>query len=224
MDSTLVDLKSVNKRYGERVILDSVDLTLSEGDRLAILGPSGSGKSTLLNVIGLLDEPDAGSYAFDGKSVSDLEETERAALRSRSIGFVFQMHHLLPQLSALENVTLPAHALKPKPAWDEVEARALELLDKVGLRDQASKLPGQLSGGERQRVAVVRSLINRPRLLLADEPTGALDRANADALTDLLLALNKEEKTALVMVTHDESIARTVGVTAKITDGQLERV
>ncbi len=224
MDSTLVELKTVSKRYGERVILDGVDLTLAPGEKLAIVGPSGSGKSTLLNLMGLLDDPDEGSFRFAGTDAGGLQENEKAGLRSQSIGFVFQMHHLLPQLSVLENVTLPAHALAAKPDWSEVESRGRALLAKVGLEDQADKLPGQLSGGERQRVAVVRALINRPQLLLADEPTGALDRANAESLTKLLLELNASEETALVVVTHDEAIARAVGPVVRITDGQLERL
>lgn len=223
MDSKLVQLKSVSKRFGDRVILEQIDAEIVAGDRLAIVGPSGSGKSTLLNLMGLLDEPDSGSYAFDGKNVANLSENERAGLRSRAIGFIFQLHHLLPQLSVLENVTLPAHALATRPDWSAVEERGRALLEKVGLGGQESKLPGQLSGGERQRVAVVRALINRPKLLLADEPTGALDRANADSLTELLLRLNEDESTALVVVTHDLAIARTIGSVMQITDGKLER-
>ena len=222
MESKLVELQSVSKRYGDRVILDGVDFELGAGQRLAIVGPSGSGKSTLLNVIGLLDEPDEGSYAFDGSNVSGLSEGDKAGLRSRSIGFIFQLHHLLPQLSVLENVTLPAHALATKPDRGEMDSRGRELLERVGLKGQENKLPGQLSGGERQRVAVVRALINRPRLILADEPTGALDRANADGLTNLLLDLNRAEKTALMIVTHDETIARVIGSVRQIRDGKLE--
>jgi ABC-type lipoprotein export system ATPase subunit len=223
MESPLVELESVSKRYGERSILDGLDLKIGEADRLAIVGPSGSGKSTLLNLIGLLDEPDDGGYRFDGASVDTLSEGERAGLRSRSIGFIFQLHHLLPQLSVLENVVLPAHALSKKPDWDQVESRGRELLKKVGLEGQEAKLPGQLSGGERQRVAVVRALINRPKLLLADEPTGALDRENASSLTALLLSLNESERTALVVVTHDVAIAQSIGPVVQIADGKLER-
>ncbi len=224
MDKQLVELNSVSKRYGDRVILDGVDLTLNPGDRLAIVGPSGSGKSTLLNVIGLLDQPDAGTYTIDGTPTEGMSENAKAALRSKAIGFIFQLHHLLPQLSVLENVTFPAHALAVKPNWSDIEARGRDLLDKVGLKDQESKFPAQLSGGERQRVAVVRALINQPKLLLADEPTGALDRANADSLTDLLLELNESEGIALVVVTHDESIAKAVGSVVEIQNGKLERL
>ncbi len=223
MESQLVELKSVGKRYGDRVILDGLDFRVRVGERMAIVGPSGSGKSTLLNLIGLLDKPDEGSYAFDGASVSELSETEKAGLRSLSIGFIFQLHHLLPQLSVLENVVLPAHALADKPDWAAVESRGAALLGKVGLEGQERKLPGQLSGGERQRVAVVRALINRPKLLLADEPTGALDRANARGLTELLLTLNEDEQTALVVVTHDGAIAESIGRVIRMVDGQLER-
>ncbi len=221
MESALVDLQSVVKSYGDRVILDHVDFRLERGDRLAIVGPSGSGKSTLLNMVGLLDEPDEGSYRFDGQDVKTLSEPERAALRSRAIGFIFQLHHLLPQLSALENVTLPALALAKKPDPKAVEERARDLLGKVGLQGQEEKQPSQLSGGERQRVAVVRALINQPKVLLADEPTGALDRANADGLTKLLLDLNEAEQVALVVVTHDETVAQVIGRVVRIDDGKL---
>lgn len=221
MESTLVEITSVSKRYAERAILDQVDLTLAAGERIAIVGPSGSGKSTLLNVMGLLDEPDEGSVRFDGQEVASLSESAKAKLRSTAIGFIFQLHHLMPQLSVLENVTLPAYALPAKPNWKEVEARGTELLEKVGLKDHQDKLPGQLSGGERQRAAVVRALINRPKLILADEPTGALDRGNADTLTKLLIDLNELESASLVVVTHDLAIAKAVGPVSQIDNGKL---
>ena len=224
MDKQLVELSSVSKRYGDRVILDGVDFTMDAGDRLAIVGPSGSGKSTLLNILGLLDQADDGKYAIDGTPTEGMSENAKAALRSKEIGFIFQLHHLLPQLSVLENVTFPAHALAEKPSWNDIDARGRDLLEKVGLKGQESKFPSQLSGGERQRVAVVRALINQPKLLLADEPTGALDRANADSLTDLLLGLNESEGIALVVVTHDSSIAKAVGSVVEIQNGSLERL
>ena len=224
MESTLVEITSVSKRYAERTILDEVNLTLAAGERLAIVGPSGSGKSTLLNLMGLLDEPDSGSVRFDGKDVSSLSETARATLRSSAIGFVFQLHHLMPQLSVMENVTLPAFALPDKPNWAEVEARGKALLEKVGLKDHQDKLPGQLSGGERQRAAVVRALINRPQVILADEPTGALDRANADTLTQVLIDLNESEHASLVVVTHDLAIAKAVGPVSQIDNGKLTQL
>ncbi len=221
MESTLVDITSISKRYAERIILDHVDLKLAVGERMAIVGPSGSGKSTLLNVMGLLDDPDEGVFKFDGREVARLSENAKARLRCSEIGFIFQLHHLMPQLSVLENVTLPAHALASKPNWSEVEARGAELLDRVGLKDHLNKLPGQLSGGERQRAAVVRALINRPKLILADEPTGALDRSNADKLTKLLIELNESEKASLVVVTHDLAIAKAVGPVSQIDNGKL---
>ena len=144
-----MDITSVSKRYAERTILDQVDLKLAVGERLAIVGPSGSGKSTLLNVMGLLDEPDEGSFTFDGREVASLSEPAKAKLRCSEIGFIFQLHHLMPQLSVLENVILPAHALATKPSWSDVEARGTELLERVGLADHRDKLPGQLSGGDR---------------------------------------------------------------------------
>ncbi len=221
MEKQLVAMKGISKRYADRVILDAVDFEMAAGDRLAIVGPSGSGKSTLLNLVGLLDEPDGGDYHFNDQDVGSLSADAKAALRGEAIGFIFQLHHLLPQLSVLENVVLPAHALQSAPNWPDVETRGRGLLEKVGLADHAGKLPGQLSGGERQRVAVVRALINRPKLLLADEPTGALDRANAESLTELLLELNASEETALVVVTHDDTIAKTVGAVKTIANGQL---
>lgn len=220
----LVELNSLNKAFGERKLFNDVDFQIAEGERLSIVGPSGSGKSTFLNILGLLDDPDSGDYAFQGRQVAGLTEVDKASIRSRDIGFVFQLHHLLPQLSVFENATLPAYALNPKPDWEEVEKRAHSLLEKVGLQAHANKLPGQLSGGERQRVAVVRALINRPKLLLADEPTGALDRTNAKTLSDLLIQMNESEHFSLVVVTHDESLARKVGPVWNIDKGKVEKV
>ena len=224
MESTLVNITAVSKHYAERTILDQVNFKLDAGERMAIVGPSGSGKSTLLNVLGLLDEQDEGTYQFDGQNIASMSEQGKAKLRGSSIGFIFQLHHLLPQLSVLENVTLPAHALATKPDWSEVKARGEELLQRVGLKEHRSKLPGQLSGGERQRAAVVRALINRPKLILADEPTGALDRTNADALTQLLMELNETDKASLVVVTHDLEIAKTVGPVSQIDNGRLKTI
>ena len=188
---------------------------------MAIVGPSGCGKSTLLNIIGTLDVPDQGEYSFDGTSVSGLSATDLAALRSEKIGFIFQMHHLMPQCSVLENVLLPTLALKIKPAATELQQRAEQLLASVGLKDRLNWKPAQLSGGERQRVAVVRALINQPKLILADEPTGALDEKNAESLTTLLLDLQKTTGTSLVMVTHHPAQAARMGRTLTLHEGTL---
>lgn len=194
-----------------RRVLDDISLTVDAGESLAIVGPSGCGKSTLLNMIGLLDEPTSGEVRLAGRSVAGLDERARAALRAELIGFVFQLHHLLPQCSVLENVLVPTLALPAgHAARHGVAARAEALLDRVGLRAQAASFPGVLSGGERQRVAVVRALINQPKLILADEPTGALDRDNASRVVDLLQSLASEHNAGLILVTHDQALAASL--------------
>lgn len=201
-----------------RRVLDDISLTVDAGESLAIVGPSGCGKSTLLNMIGLLDEPTSGEVRLSGRSVAGLDERSRAALRAELLGFVFQLHHLLPQCSVLENVLVPTLALPPgHPARDGAAARAASLLDRVGLRDQAASFPGVLSGGERQRVAVVRALINQPKLILADEPTGALDRDNASRVVALLQSLASEHNAGLILVTHDQALAASLQKTLALS-------
>ena len=178
----------------------------------------------MLNILGTLDEPSEGEVIFGGSSTKGLGEKEIARIRSEQIGFIFQMHHLLPQCTALENVLVPTLALANRPDPKVVSERAKSLFDKVGLTGKEDRAPGQLSGGERQRVAVVRSLINEPKLLLADEPTGALDEDNAKRLIDLLAELNDTEKLALIVVTHDLSIADSVGASRTLRNGKLESV
>jgi len=202
-------------------ILRGVDLTIAAGESLAIVGPSGSGKSTLLNLIGTLDEPTQGAVRLDGQDLSELGDKQLATLRNREIGFVFQLHHLLPQLTALENVLVPTLVGGALVPGETPEDRARRLLTRVGLGDRMDYRPGQLSGGERQRVAVVRALINQPKLLLADEPTGSLDRAAADALADLLVELNREEHVTLILVTHDLTLAAKMGRVLELRDGEL---
>jgi lipoprotein-releasing system ATP-binding protein len=200
-------------------VLRGIDLTLAAGESMAIAGPSGCGKSTLLNIIGTLDRPTAGKVTLAGRDVPSLSEKQLAELRSGVIGFVFQFHHLLPQCSVLENVLVPTLVAKPS---EDPEARARKLLERVGLGARLTHRPGQLSGGECQRAAVVRALINRPKLLLADEPTGSLDRESAASLAQLLGELNREEGVALVFVTHSADLAARAGRVLELRDGRLD--
>ncbi|MHC4993954.1 MAG: ABC transporter ATP-binding protein [Planctomycetota bacterium] len=200
-------------------VLTDVSLRLTAGDSLAIVGPSGCGKSTLLNIIGTLDRPTAGSVTIDGQDMAELDDADLAHARNQKIGFIFQDHHLLPQCTVLENVLVPT--LVDGASSAEAVRRAKRLLERVGLGDRMSHRPGQLSGGQRQRVAVVRALVNEPALLLADEPTGALDRASAENLGQLLRDLNKEENVTLIVVTHSGELAATMGRSAVLRDGVL---
>ena len=212
--------KDYPTRSGPLPVLAGVDLTLDRGDALAVTGPSGSGKSTLLHILGTLDRPTAGSVRLDGTDPFALPEPELASFRNRRVGFVFQDHHLLPQCSVLENVLIPTLVNRDSdPAAAEAYAR--ELLKRVGLADRLAHRPAELSGGERQRVAVARALIQKPVLLLADEPTGNLDRANAHAVGDLLLALHREDRTVLVVVTHSPDLAKLFPRRAEVSDGKL---
>ena len=216
----LLELKNVNRDFegptGQVEVLRDVSISIDTGEALAILGPSGCGKSTLLNLMGALDVPTAGQVLLDGRDLAGLSEDERAAVRNTRLGFVFQAHHLLVQLTVWENVLVPALVTG---VTREIEERARRLLDRVGLEDRMEHTPGALSGGERQRVAVVRALVNSPDLLFADEPTGSLDRATSDALGELLLELNREEGTALVVVTHSEDLAGRLGRVLHLSDG-----
>jgi lipoprotein-releasing system ATP-binding protein len=205
--SALLEVRELSKSYGDQPVFTGLSFTIAAGETVAVVGPSGCGKSTLLNCLGGLDRPSAGNVMLDGKDLGTLRDDALAAVRASTIGFVFQDHHLLPQLSALENVLLPTLALAKKPAEAQVRATARDLLAKVGLTGKEDRRPAQLSGGERQRVALARALINQPKLILADEPTGALDVANATAVADVLLTLNRELGTALVVVTHSPTLA-----------------
>ncbi len=224
-DVPLLQLTDVTRKFpiaengGSLVVLQSVSVEFSGGESVAIIGPSGSGKSTLLNIIGTLDEPTSGTVVFDGQNLGNLNEDEQAILRNREIGFIFQSHHLLPQCTVIENVLVPVLA-NSEPTAD-IEEHARKLLGRVGLGERLAHRPGQLSGGECQRVAVVRSLINRPKLLLADEPTGALDRDSAENLGQLLVELNKEEKVTLIAVTHSLELAGQLGRTLELKNGRL---
>lgn len=198
-------------------VLRDATLTLQAGDSAAVMGPSGCGKSTFLNILGVLDTPTGGTLRVDGRAPFDLPEADQAAFRNRSVGFVFQDHHLLPQCTVLENVLIPTLVVA---GANELE-RARQLLERVGLSERMDHRPAQLSGGERQRAAIARALINRPAVLLADEPTGNLDRANAERVADLLTEIHREEKTILVVVTHSEEIAGRFDRTMIIRDGVL---
>lgn len=225
MEKLLV-LKEVFKGYGRpgshsfRPVLAGLNWELEAGTRTAIVGPSGSGKTTLLNLIGALDRPDRGEICFNGRDISGYSEPELALFRNSVLGFVFQQHHLLPQLTLLENVLLPL--LATKKAASAVERQWAEsLLHQTGLWEQRHQKPGELSGGECQRTAVVRALINKPQLLLADEPTGALDEKNASLLADLLLSISREQGLTLVTVTHSPDVASRMDQRFHLRDGQL---
>ena len=216
--SEVIELRGVTKQYGGEEVLHAVDFSVGSGETVAVVGPSGSGKSTLLNIIGTLDRPSAGSVTLEGQDVLGLDEKGLAALRNERIGFVFQLHHLLPQCTILENVLVPALV---QGDMDAAEERGRRLLARVGLSHRLEHRPGQLSGGERQRVAVVRALINEPGLLLADEPTGSLDRAASESVGDLLAELNREQGVAIVTVTHSSRLAERMGRAMELRDGEL---
>ena len=221
--SLALDAKSICKQYPTRsepvIVLRDVSLSLSEGEAVAIVGPSGCGKSTLLNILGTLEPPTSGEVQLDGKNPFALDEPALAAFRNTHVGFVFQDHHLLPQCSVIENVLIPT---LPNDGAARLITRAAKLLDRVGLSARLDHLPSELSGGERQRVAIARALINSPRLLLADEPTGNLDRSSAETVASLLLELQKEEGTTLVVVTHSTSLADRMQKCFEFSDGRLE--
>jgi lipoprotein-releasing system ATP-binding protein len=220
----MLDVRDLSKEYATRSgplsVLRGITLALDRGDALAVMGPSGSGKSTLLHILGTLDRPTAGRVTLEGADPFALPEAELAAFRNRRIGFVFQDHHLLPQCSVLENVLVPTLvSTGTNPA--ETEAYARQLLDRVGLGGRLDHRPAELSGGERQRVAVARALVLKPVLLLADEPTGNLDRKNAQAVGELLLELHRQENTILVVVTHSAELGRLLPRRVEMTDGTL---
>ncbi len=224
----MIQIQKLTKTYqtpSEAVrVLDGLDLVINDGEAVAVVGPSGSGKTTLLNLLGAMDRPDSGGIHIGGVDIAGFSEDEAGRFRNRSIGFIFQQHHLLPQLNVLENVLVPRLA----GGWEESLAatgdRAKELLDRVGLAHRLGHLPWQLSGGEKLRVAVARALINRPGLVLADEPTGLLDQAASDKVADLLLELNRERGVTMVVVTHNTALARRIGRTFELGEGRLKEV
>ena len=224
-ETPVIQLEGLTKAYNvgtpvETEVLHGLDLSLAQGEFAALIGPSGSGKSTLLNIIGLLERPTGGRLSIAGRDTASLSEAEITQLRGRSIGFVFQFHHLLPAFSALENVTLPA-IIARGVSDDEAEATALQLLDAVGLKAHARKKPFGLSGGQQQRVAIARALALKPRLILADEPTGNLDTHTADDIFALLRAFNRDTRCACLIVTHDPRLAARCDRVVQLVDGRI---
>jgi lipoprotein-releasing system ATP-binding protein len=226
----LLELHNITKRFRhpsrpeEVTVLEGLSLEIAAGDAIAVVGPSGSGKSTLLNIMGALDRPSTGTVRLEGTDLAQLGDQELSRIRNREIGYVFQLHYLLPHLTVLENVQVPSLPMGPEADRSDVRNRAVQLLERVGLGEHLDHFPAQLSGGELQRVAVVRALINRPKLLLADEPTGSLDRAASQNLGELLVRLNREEGTTLVVVTHSEELAGLLDPVYALASGKLERI
>lgn len=222
----LLELRDIKKSFpaadggAAYSILSGITLNVVQGESLAILGPSGSGKSTLLNIIGTLEIPTSGQVLLDGQDLAILKANALAQLRNRKLGFVFQAHHLLPQCSVFENVLVPTLASEHSDNKSS-EERARQLLDRVGLSHRLLHFPSQLSGGEKQRVAVVRALINKPQLLLADEPTGALDRTASEQLGDLLAEINRADGVTVITVTHSQELARKMSKQLHLRDGLL---
>jgi lipoprotein-releasing system ATP-binding protein len=224
----LLKLEKITKTFEipaggrEMTVLDEISFQIDLGESWAVVGPSGSGKSTLLNIIGALDRPSSGDVFFAGENLANLTDSELSVIRNREIGFIFQLHHLLPQCTVLENVLIPTIPLGIKKNKNEVMRRAITLLEKVGLKERLDFFPALLSGGELQRVAVVRAFINSPKLVLADEPTGSLDKKSADKLGRLLVDLNREEGVALITVTHSMDLARLMSKVTSLQNGKLE--
>jgi len=223
----LLELSHITRYYKDgdteksRYVLDDISLSVDAGDSIAITGPSGSGKSTLLHIMGTLDRPDSGTVKFRGTEISTLKEPELAGIRNRHLGFVFQMHYLLPQLNLLENILVPVLPAKDRIVYESTEKRALELLEMVGLKDRIRQRPGQMSVGECQRAAIVRALITGPELILADEPTGSLDHKSALITGDLLKELNQNFAVAMVIVTHSMELAKHMNTIYHLDNGKL---
>lgn len=219
----LVELTKVCKVYkmGDSTVtaLDELDLTIKEGELLSVMGPSGSGKSTLLNIVGCIDNPTEGKVCIDGQDVSVLKDAELTRIRLTEIGFIFQQFYLIPTLTAYENVELPMR--EARVPSDERHKRTLELLDLVGIKDRHRHYPNQLSGGEQQRVAIARALANKPRLILADEPTGELDSKTAMRIIDLLKELNRKKGITVIIVTHDPRVANETNRIVTLEDGKV---
>ena len=217
----MIKLEGITKSFGSLQVLKGIDLEINKGEIVSIVGPSGAGKTTLLQIMGTLDEPDAGVVQIDGTMVSRMKEKELSAFRNKNIGFVFQFHQLLPEFTALENVMIPA--LIAGVSSKEAHERAMKILDFMGLVDRASHKPNELSGGEKQRVAVARALINDPAVILADEPSGSLDTHNKEDLHQLFFDLRDRLGQTFVIVTHDEGLAKITDRTVHIVDGMIKK-
>ncbi len=223
----IIELRNITKTYYNsdstiaQDVLTGIDLILNEGQAISVVGPSGCGKSTLLNIIGTVDIPTSGMIKFGDTELNNMSDNSLAAIRNQDIGFVFQSHHLFPQLNVLENILVPTIPVKGKEYKKEALKRAKSLIDKVGLSDKINQLPGELSGGECQRVAVIRALINKPKIILADEPTGSLDEKSAEHIGKLLSDINLVDKVAMVVVTHSMKLANKIGNIHTLTNGKL---
>ena len=217
----MIKLEGITKSFGSLQVLKGIDLEINKGEIVSIVGPSGAGKTTLLQIMGTLDEPDAGVVQIDGTVVSRMKEKELSAFRNKNIGFVFQFHQLLPEFTALENVMIPA--LIAGVSSKEAHERAMKILDFMGLVDRASHKPNELSGGEKQRVAGARALINDPAVILADEPSGSLDTHNKEDLHQLFFDLRDRLGQTFVIVTHDEGLAKITDRTVHIVDGMIKK-
>lgn len=215
----MIELKNITKSFGALEVLKGIDLAIAKGEVVSIVGPSGAGKTTLLQIMGTLDKADSGQVYINGIDVSALKEKEQAAFRNKQIGFVFQFHQLLPEFTALENVTIPA--LIAGASATEATQNAKEILDFLGLAERASHKPAELSGGEKQRVAVARALINHPVVILADEPSGSLDTQNKEELHQLFFDLRNRLGQTFVIVTHDEGLAQLTDRTIHMKDGRI---
>ena len=222
----LLSLKDISKSYfsnatEHRQVLSDINLDVKEGESVAIVGPSGSGKTTLLNIIGALDKPDQGQVLYRAKDISQLNNQQLASFRSREIGFIFQQHYLLPQCTLWENILIPTLPIRDRAWKNQSTDRGRELLKRTGIWEQRHQKPRELSGGECQRAAVVRALVNGPAILLADEPTGALDQKNSEMLAQILFEFNQSDQVTLIMVTHDMSLAAKAEKIYLLKDGNL---
>ena len=213
----MIELIDIRKSFGSLEVLKGINLSISQGEVVSIVGPSGAGKTTLLQILGTLDHPDSGRILFDGVDVAAYKEKQLSAFRNNHIGFVFQFHQLLPEFTALENVMMPA--LIQGKSMGEARRRAAEMLDYMGLSDRVTHKPAELSGGEKQRVAVARALVNRPQVILADEPSGSLDTHNKEELHKLFFDLRDKLGQTFIIVTHDETLAATTDRTIHLRDG-----